>query len=245
MKRSQSEQRPAWSQLLASELNAANYPEFRERIRIVESGVVEHTVRQYPGYPRVALPKPKGRRWTRLETTLAARRSVRQLAASQPTARDLSRVLWFSHGAHESDGRGPTPSSGRLCALELYVATIGEGWLEAGAYHYDRVGHWLSRVSDSQDRSNWAEVVPSLNQLEGGSLLWILVSDVARMEAKYQQRAARLALLEAGHLMQNLCLVSQSVGRCTVPLGGFFENDLARQLLLPGGDCVLYAGVFG
>ena len=45
--------------------------------------------------------------------------------------------------------------------------------------------------------------------------------------------------------MQNLCLVSTSLGLCTVPLGGFFERDIARQLLLLRTDLVLYVGVCG
>jgi nitroreductase len=52
-------------------------------------------------------------------------------------------------------------------------------------------------------------------------------------------------LLEAGHLMQNLCLLSQSLGLTTVPLGGFFERELARRLTLLESDEVLYAGVCG
>ena len=45
--------------------------------------------------------------------------------------------------------------------------------------------------------------------------------------------------------MQNLCLVSASLGWVTVPLGGYLERDVARALALPAGDLVLYAGVCG
>jgi len=52
-------------------------------------------------------------------------------------------------------------------------------------------------------------------------------------------------LLEAGHLMQNLCLASTAYEQCTVPLGGFFERALARTLELPRTDRVLVTGVLG
>jgi nitroreductase len=65
------------------------------------------------------------------------------------------------------------------------------------------------------------------------------------VRAKYGARGLRFLLLEAGHLMQNLCLLSRSLGLVTVPLGGFFEAPLARLLVLPETDEVLYVGVVG
>jgi nitroreductase len=66
-----------------------------------------------------------------------------------------------------------------------------------------------------------------------------------RVERKYGERGYRFLLLEAGHLMQNLCLLSASLGLMTVPLGGFFEREVAAELLLPSSDLVLYLGVCG
>jgi hypothetical protein len=45
--------------------------------------------------------------------------------------------------------------------------------------------------------------------------------------------------------MQNICLLSASLGLATVPLGGFFEREIARRLDLPDTDVVLYAGACG
>ena len=69
--------------------------------------------------------------------------------------------------------------------------------------------------------------------------------DAARAEDKYGTRAARFQLLEAGHLMQNLCLLSESVGLSTLPLGGFFEREIGRALPVSPGDVVLYVGALG
>jgi nitroreductase len=75
--------------------------------------------------------------------------------------------------------------------------------------------------------------------------LWLVVGDGARAAGKYGARGLRFLLLEAGHLMQSLCLLSASLGLATVPLGGFFERPLARLLGLPAGDEVLYLGACG
>ncbi len=76
-------------------------------------------------------------------------------------------------------------------------------------------------------------------------MLWVLVGDVARVAVKYGDRAGRFLLLEAGHLMQTLCLLSVSLGLGTVPLGGCFEREVSRQLVLPSTDAVLYVGTCG
>jgi SagB-type dehydrogenase family enzyme len=103
----------------------------------------------------------------------------------------------------------------------------------------------LSLVAPGSGRADWQAEAPSLDRLEGGALLWVLVGDGARVRAKYGERGLRFLLLEAGHLMQNLCLVSASLGLATVPLGGFFERAVARRLGLPPDDEVLYLGACG
>lgn len=87
--------------------------------------------------------------------------------------------------------------------------------------------------------------MPSLVTVEGGALVWVIVGDGARVSAKYGARGLRFLLLEAGHLMQNLCLIAADLGLATVPLGGFYEQPLARALQLPPSDEVLYTGVCG
>jgi SagB-type dehydrogenase family enzyme len=238
-------ERHARQALLTTELDETNYPEFRDRIRSMELSPIEHAPRDHFGYPRVNLPRPRARPWVLLESTLLHRRSLRCLGTRAPSSRELARMLWFSHSVHETDGRGPTPSSGKLCALELYFACFEASWLPFGIHHYDRAEHCLWQVAPSAPRAAWLSDVPSMQQAEGGALLWIVVCDLARMEAKYGARSARLILLEAGHLMQNLCLLSESLGRCTLPLGGFFEGSLARRQRLHAGDAVLYFGLWG
>ncbi|MFO0846553.1 MAG: nitroreductase family protein [Gemmataceae bacterium] len=76
-------------------------------------------------------------------------------------------------------------------------------------------------------------------------MLWVLVGDGERVRGKYGSRGGRFLLLEAGHLMQNLCLMSWRLGLATVPLGGFFEREVARAFTLPAGDTVLYLGLCG
>ncbi len=221
------------------DLDPTSYPEFRERLLGHASETFEP--RSYPGYPRVALEDVKPRLLVRLDTTLLARRSPRKLGTSV-SASQLARVLKFAHGVVDEEGRGPVPSAGGLQALELYVVPLVKGWLEDGAYHYDRVAHALARVATSFPAR---EVVPSLSLVEGGAVLFVVAGDSARVKARYGDRGERFLTLEAGHLMQNLALLATSEGLGLTPMGGFFEREIAESLKLVKTDLVLYAGVCG
>jgi hypothetical protein len=45
--------------------------------------------------------------------------------------------------------------------------------------------------------------------------------------------------------MQGLCLASASLGLCMILLGGTFEGEIARRLVLLPTDGVLYPGASG
>jgi len=234
------EERP----LRKTELDETSFPEFRERIADYEASATHLDPRSYPGYPRVPLERVRPRRLASLDRALTRRRSARALDRELPSRKTLSRLLSLAHGITGPDARGPVPSAGGLQALELYVVVLEPGWLERGAYHYDRTESALARLPSKAGRADWERLVPSLGSV-GGALLWIVIGDAARASAKYGERADRFLLLEAGHLGQNLCLLSVGLGLATTPLGGCLEPEVARELLLPPGDLVLYAGVCG
>ena len=227
----------------ATELDPTTFPAWRDSIAAFdESGAPDHTPRSYPGYRRWPLPRSK-RRWrSSLERALTERRSARGFAATQPSPDELGRLCERAHGVCGEAGRGPVPSAGGLQALELYLLVRAPGWLPLGAYHYDRAGHALSTIRDGALDD---DLVPALFTIDGAPLVWVIVGDGARVATKYGARGLRFLLLEAGHLMQNLCLVSADLGLATVPLGGYLERPLADALQLPPADEVLYAGACG
>jgi SagB-type dehydrogenase family enzyme len=228
-----------------SELDRTSWPELREQMLGYNPDDPHPEPRTYPGHPRWPLPRLRPRLWPSLDRVLTARRSHRLLSGEAPGRKILSRLLGFSHGVAAGTGRGPVPSAGGLQALELYLVLLTPGWAPAGLYHYDRTTHELAQLAAGADRSSWLEKAPSLFQVSGGALLWVVVGDAPRVEDKYGARGLRFLLLEAGHLMQNLCLASASLGWATVPLGGFLECDISGAFPLASTDVVLYVGVCG
>lgn len=227
-----------------TELDRTTWPEVRDQILGFRHDEPPEP-RSYPGYRSWPLVRCRALPWPPLERTLWQRRCERSLSMRLPTRPQLSRLLQFSHGVNASLGRGPAPSAGGLQALELYLVNFADAWLPPGLYHYERGAHALTQLAAGADRDIWARHVPALTLIEGGSLLWILAGDGERVATKYGDRGWRFLLLEAGHVMQNLCLMSHRLGWTTAPLGGFFESDIARAFALPSEDAVLYVGICG
>ena len=231
--------------MIDDELDETVFPAWRDAI--ASHAHDPPAPRSYPGYPRTELPRAKSALLggPSLDKVLASRRASGPLGEALPSARTLGHVLELAHGITGDDARGPVPSAGGLQALELYLAAWVPGWLAPGWYHYDRPAHALAQIAAGADRAAVAAIVPSLELVLGGALCAILVGDHARVAARYGMRAPRFLLLEAGHLMQNLCLTAHAAKLCTIPLGGFYERALAKRLQLPRTDRVLYAGVVG
>lgn len=226
-------------------LDRTTFPAFRDAIAGYEHRASDGVPRSYPGFSRLALPAPRRRLGPMLDGLLRRRRSPHALSDALPSAAELGRVLGLAHGVTGPAGRGAVPSAGGLQALELYLAPLVDGWLARAAYHYDRAAHELRRVGDAASRAELGTRVPSLVAATGGAVLLLLVGDVARVEAKYGDRAERFLLLEAGHLMQTLALTALAEELALLPLGGVFEGSFEEALCLLPTDFVLYAGLLG
>ena len=238
--------------LRLTQLDRTTFPELRDQVLQYEQGGPLAVPRAYPGYPCWPLDRARSRVWPPLDQAIRARRSVRKMSTELPERKTLSRLLEISHGIHDSHS-GSIPSAGGLQALELYLVIFNSDgpprkaaeWPPAGLFHYDRTAHHLSQLKPGADRHEWQRRVPSMEHVQGGSILFIIVGDGQRVEQKYLERGHRFLLLEAGHLMQNLCVVSSSLGLSTVPMGGCYEGETARAFDLLASDQVLYAAICG
>src|SRR5437764_1503467 len=130
-----------------TELDRTSWPELRDQILSFEHEPSMSEPRTYPGYPRWPLDRVRARLWPPLDRVLRSRRCLRRLGTNVPPRKTLSRLLFFAHGVLDTLSRGPTPSSGGLQCLEIYLANLANGWLPNGLYHFDRAGLHLSQIA--------------------------------------------------------------------------------------------------
>jgi SagB-type dehydrogenase family enzyme len=190
----------------------------------------------------VRLP-PARRTEVTLWTAIEERCSTRTFGTGELTGSELAALLragyGVTHALDSDDGRHTlplraVPSGGALYPLELYVAALSVDALPSGLYHFDPLRAGLEPVRIGLV----AEEVASLStypEIVSGCAALILVAAVfGRSRFKYGLRAYRFALLEAGHVGQNLVLAAAGLGLAVVPLGGYFDRRTDAFLRLDG-----------
>jgi SagB-type dehydrogenase family enzyme len=185
-----------------------------------------------------ALPAPRP---SPLRELIAARRSCREFERREIEFLDLATILDTAYGVDGlrdlSEGRvfaRPIPSAGGLYPLELYVAADRVGDLPRGLYHF----HARDRLLEPLDYSGpIADMVGALMQqqyLENASALIFIAAIFPRTQAKYGPRGYRYAMIEAGHVAQNICLLATERRLATLCVGGFSDHRLNALLQLDG-----------
>jgi SagB-type dehydrogenase family enzyme len=160
---------------------------------------------------------------------------------------DLGLVLEAGYAATARPGaaRRPVPSAGALYPLELYVLGLRVPGFEPTAWHYDPFRHRLETLRPVDAGDVRAAIVdPSLIETAAGVM--VVTAVFWRTRFKYGLRGYRFALLEAGHVVQNVLLVATALGLPALPLGGFFDRELDRLVGADGLDeASIYAVLLG
>jgi SagB-type dehydrogenase family enzyme len=190
--------------------------------------------RTHPHRPAVRLPRPL-KPPSRL-TDVVDRRRSRLPEQRQPLAlRDLATILHVAYGARATPAgsRRPVPSAGALYPLELYVLAQDVRGLADGIYHYDPYAHGLESLGPlERERFAGAWYEPDVADRAAAAI--VLTAVFARTRCKYDLRGYRFALLEAGHVAQNLLLAATAVGGAALPYGGAYDRRLDALLGVDG-----------
>ncbi|MFB4286205.1 thiopeptide-type bacteriocin biosynthesis protein [Nonomuraea sp. ATR24] len=192
--------------------------------------------------PGPALDMPLGR-------ALRERRSCRHYTGPVAAA-TLGALLREAFGGPARPGTGGWatrnfPSAGSKYAVRLRLIAWSVDGLAPGTYGVGGQGDRLHRYADAPGQAEAAatsmwfttghpERHPLLVDLTRVPALLALTVHTDALRAKYGLRALRFALLEAGHVAQNLALAATGLGLGTIPVGGFYD-DLAHELFAVDG----------
>jgi len=210
--------------------------------------------REYADGGAVALPPPSLS--GQLAEALSARHSSRRLSGRALTAAQLGTLLALGCGAREQPalppvpggppGRRTYPSGGALYPVEALVCPLAVEGLNIQYYDYQVFSHRLL-AHDDGPRADLISRFLDDNAIAGAAILILLFVDFARPSlGKYGEKAYRLALLEAGHIAQNLLLVASALGLSGIPLCGFPDEELSIDAGLAYPDeAIVYALALG
>lgn len=206
----------------------------------------------YEGYPCVELPEPPPLDQS-LSQTLLARHTTRVMKPCRFTLVQISALLHYSYGqTRDLTEQGyarkfrVVPSGGALYPLELYFHSSQVDGLAAGWYHYSSAEHALHTLRGGDDSRRLSEALVQRELALDAGLIVFITGLFSRSTFKYGERGYRFALLEAGHVAQNLCLVAEALGLGVTPIGGYLDREVDALLQLDGVvQSALYGLAFG
>lgn len=169
------------------------------------------------------------------EEAVSIRRTVRSFDPRPLTARLVSQLLWAGLGVTDPAGRRrAAPSAGALYPVDL-MAVVGHDAVEgmkAGLYRYEPPEHSVTMLLEGDHRDEIARASLSQFWMAKAPVNILITAELSRITGKYGSRGERYALLEAGHVAQNVMLQACSLGLASGIVGAFADAEIIRVLAL-------------
>ena len=185
------------------------------------------------------LPLPE---WevSHFSTLLEGRRSRRAYDGSPLTLEELAFLLWAAQGVRafrkDTATLRTAPSAGARHPLELYAFVNGVEDLEPGLYHYLALENRLELINQTPEQGKRLADALAGQVFAGNApvcLVWTAVP--YRSEWRYDNKAQKYTLLDAGHSCQNVYLACESLGLGCCAIAAYEQEKLDALLGLPSG----------
>ena len=188
------------------------------------------------GYASIPLPKPSSDGKLSLEKAIKGRRTIREFKDRVLSMTHLSQLLWAAQGITDSiEMKRAVPSAGALYPLDIYVIVGEKGvqGMEAGVYHYLPRTHEILPIAKGDLRKEVA--LASLRQtwMAKAPVIFVITAEYKRNAWKYGERGIRYALIEVGHVGQNLFLQAEALGLGAGIVGAFNDLEVSKVARLP------------
>jgi SagB-type dehydrogenase family enzyme len=173
---------------------------------------------------------------------LKRRRSRRVFGAAPLMLPQLAFLLWATQGVQRVFGDNystfrPAPSGGARHPFETYLIVNRVHDLERGVYRYLPLSHRLEVCClDDDVGDRLAAACEGQAFVAESAVVFVWSSVPYRSEWRYHVTAAKLILLDAGHLCQNLYLACEAMKLSTCAVAKYDQDGFDRLLGLDGVD---------
>jgi SagB-type dehydrogenase family enzyme len=204
----------------------------------------------YPGKRRVALPELVAEPSRTLAEIVRQWAPARGFGSGSMTLAQLGRLLHFTNGVtlkappgRKGPVRRAAPSAGALYSGEVYVAAARVQGLAPGVYYYEVAQHRLveaaagfepARLADAIERP--ASIEGAAASIEGAAATILLTNVFGRYAWRYANRGYRYALIDSGHIGENLRLAAASAGLAQRDFLAFRDDLLNGLLAIDGAE---------
>ncbi|UMZ74274.1 SagB/ThcOx family dehydrogenase [Natranaerofaba carboxydovora] len=176
-----------------------------------------------------------------IQETIENRRSIRSYQDEKLDLEEISYLMWAAQGITDSDtGYRAAPSAGATFPMEVYVVVGDVEELSPGIYRYLPEEHELQLVLEGDFRDDLMGAALGQAPIGEASINIVITSIYERVMSTYGERGIRYAKIEAGHISQNIFLLSTALELGTVSIGAFEDEDVADILQLEEREEPLY-----
>lgn len=191
--------------------------------------------KEYPRFKTVLLPESGNKYDDSLVQVLQKRESLRKFSSKKMDLDELSFLLHYAAGVNlqrKNDDYAPRfyPSAGGRYPNEIYLVPSKINGLSRFSYHFNVKRGYLEKLFSFNSYSEIVQTITNQNWIEDASAVVCISAVFDRTIVKYGDRGYRYCFLDAGHLAQNIYLLSTAMGLKCCAIGGF--NDLAINIHL-------------
>ena len=182
----------------------------------------------------IKLPEPDRYGKGTVNQAIQQRRSVRDFKQDPITLQTVSDLLWAAGGMTVDGVTGPTrayPSAGAIYPLELYLVAGNVTGIDPGVYRYNWKDNALVPVKEGDVRAALADAAMGQGMIRSAPVTLVVVAEYGKINMRYGKRGmTRYVHMEAGHIGQNIHLISAAMGLGTVMIGAFSDDEVAKVL---------------
>ena len=174
---------------------------------------------------------------TSISQAIKERRAATAFSKSSVSLRELASLLCIGAGARKSlPFKGKTlprrtyPTAGSLATAKILLLNNRIEDLEDTLYYYEQDSCSLLPLKLDLKTEDIAVSSAYKDKILDSSFILFFIVDLSLLGQKYRERAARLALIEIGHIAQNLIMVATGLNISTCPIAGFDEVMVSDRL---------------
>jgi len=178
---------------------------------------------------------------------LQKRRSQRMSKSKSLNLDTISKILHFSAGINNmtdkknlDESKRMYPSAGARYPLEIYSVVLNSKNIPPGLYHYNIKWDTLELLLKKNLKVEMKKITGQ-NWTAKSGIIIIITAVFARATIKYKESGWRYIFFEAGHLAQNIYLLSTLLNLKCCAIGGFLDEKIIELLdINPKTELPLY-----
>lgn len=170
------------------------------------------------------------------------RRSSRVYTEEEMSIEELSFLLWATQGIKSIRGKSyatirTVPCGGARHEFETYMIIRKVSGLVPGIYHYLPMEHAIELLKTGENLEGTInETLCGQKWAEKANVVFYWTMVAYRAEWRYGTNCHRVALLDAGHLCQNLYIAVTALGLGTCGIGAFVHDECNKVFGIDGNE---------